>query len=170
MDTHPDPTPPERAKPATPVPAPLARARRLAHVMDDLFRIPGTRIRVGLDPLLGLAPGLGDWISWMISGHLLWCAWRLDVSASTLLRMSGYLAIDAVFGAVPALGTIFDVAWRANDRNLSILERHVADPEGVRRENRVLAGAVLGAGAAVALAAGWAGWTLFRAVLGLVGL
>lgn len=138
--------------------------------MDDLVRIPGTSIRVGLDPLLGLAPGLGDWVSWLISGHLLWCAWRLGVSAPTLLRMSGYLAIDAVVGSVPALGTVFDVAWRANDRNLSILERHVAAPAAVKRENRVLAGAVLGAGGVVAVAAGWAGWTVFRAVLGWFGV
>jgi len=153
-----------------PVPPQLRRARRLAWLLDDLLPIPGTRIRFGLDPILGLAPGLGDWISWLISGHLLWCAWRLGVSATTLARMTAYLVVDAVFGAVPVLGTIFDVGWRANDRNLALLERHVAAPERVRRESRLLATAVLVGAGGLALGAGWAAWSVFRGVLGLFGI
>lgn len=155
---------------ATPAPPQLRRARSLSYVLDDLIPIPGTRFRVGLDPILGLAPGLGDWISWMISGHLLWCAWRLGVSASTLTRMTSYLVIDAVVGSVPVLGTIFDVGWRANDRNLQMLERHVAEPEGLRRESRAMATAVLVGAGGLALGAGWLAWSVFRAVLGVFGI
>ncbi|MDT8367867.1 MAG: DUF4112 domain-containing protein [Longimicrobiales bacterium] len=159
-----DPTPPSHT------PAPLRRARRVAHLLDDLVRIPGTRLRVGLDPLLGVVPGLGDWVSWILSGHLLWCGWRLRVSASTLTRMMGNLVVDAAVGLVPLLGDAFDVVWRANDRNLRILERHVADPEGLRRESRALATAVLVAGAGLMAAAGWAAWTVFGAVLSVLGV
>lgn len=151
-------------------PPPLKRARSLAYLLDDLVPIPGTRFRIGLDPILGLLPGLGDWISWMISGHLLWCAWRLSVSASTLTRMTGYLVIDAVFGAVPVLGTIFDIGWRANDRILQMLERHVAEPEGLQRESRSLATVVLLGAGGLAVGAGWAAWSVFRAVLGVFGV
>jgi len=161
---------PTAEPPITDAPVELRRARGLAHVLDDLLPIPGTRIRIGLDPILGLVPGLGDWISWMISGHLLWCAWKLDVSATTLIRMTAYLAIDAVFGSVPVLGTIFDIGWKANDRNLRILERHVAEPDRLRRESRALATTVLVGAAGLAIAAGWAAWSLFRAVLGVFGL
>ena len=151
-------------------PAPLRRARTLAHLLDDLVPIPGTRFRIGLDPILGLVPGLGDWISWLLSGHLLWCAWRLGVSASTLARMTGHVALDALFGVVPLIGDLFDVVWRANDRNLRLLERHVAEPDRLRRESRVLATAVLVAAGGVTLAAGWVAWSVFRAVLGVFGL
>jgi len=154
----------------SPVPRELVRARGLAYLLDDLLPIPGTRFRIGLDPILGLLPGLGDWISWVISGHLLWCAWRLEVSATTLARMAGYLLIDAVFGAVPALGTLFDIGWRANDRILRMLERHVAEPDRLRTESRAMATAVLLGAGGLALGAGWIAWSISRAVLGLIGL
>ena len=152
------------------VPRELTRARGLAYLLDDLLPIPGTRFRIGLDPILGLLPGLGDWISWVISGHLLWCAWRLEVSAVTLARMASYLLIDAVFGAVPALGTLFDIGWRANDRILQMLERHVAEPDRLRTESRVMATVVLLTAGGLALGAGWIAWSVFRGVLGFFGL
>lgn len=142
----------------------------MAHVLDDLVPIPGTKFRIGLDPILGLVPGLGDWISWVLSGHLLWCAWRLGASASTLARMMGHVALDAVIGVVPLLGDLFDVVWKANDRNLRLLERHVVDPDRLRAESRVLATVVLVGGAGLTLGAGWLAWTVFRSILGLVGL
>lgn len=151
-------------------PPELRRARSLAWILDDLIRVPGTRIRVGLDPILGLVPGLGDWISWLLSGHLLWCAWRLGVSAPTLARMTGHVALDALFGLVPLLGDLFDVVWRANDRNLRLLERHVAEPDRLRRESGALATAVLVGTAGLMLGAGWVAWSVFRAVLGVFGV
>ncbi len=125
---------------------------------------------MGLDPILGLVPGVGDWISWLLSGHLLWCAWRLGVSASTLMRMTGHVVLDAVVGVVPLLGDLFDVVWKANDRNLRLLERHVAEPERLRTESRALATAVLVGAAGLTVGAGWLAWTVLRAILGLVGL
>jgi len=168
--SSPDPAPSPSDGPAPAVPADLRRARTLAHLLDDVFRIPGTRIRLGLDPILGLLPGVGDWISWLLSGHLLWCAWRLGVSASTLLRMTGHVVVDAVFGVVPVLGDLFDVVWKANDRNLRLLERHVADPDRLRSESRVLATAVLAGAAGLTLGAGWLAWSVLRSMLGLFGI
>lgn len=122
----------------------------MARIMDGLFEIPGTRIRVGLDPLLGLVPGGGDAVSWVVSLHLVWAGWRLGATPSTLVRMAGHLVLDAALGIIPLLGDLFDVVWRANDRNLRILEALHAAPAATRRASRLwLAGIVGGSMVAV---------------------
>ena len=107
---------------------PAASVRRLAHVLDAAVRIPGTKIRIGLDPILGLIPGIGDLAGTVLSGYVVLAAVRLGVPKPVLARMLVNLGIDAVLGAVPLLGDVFDVAWRANSRNLALIESHVATP------------------------------------------
>ena len=107
-------------------------SRRLAVVMDDLVRIPGTRQGVGLDALLGLVPGLGDLLGSGISGAILFDAVRARVPVPVLARMAWNLLLDAVLGLVPLAGDLLDVAHRANLRNYRLLERAVAanpDPD-----------------------------------------
>lgn len=105
-------------------------SRRLAVVMDDLVRIPGTRQGVGLDALLGLVPGLGDLLGSGISGAILFDAVRARVPVPVLARMAWNLLLDAVLGLVPVVGDLLDVAHRANVRNYRLLERAVAaNPE-----------------------------------------
>jgi hypothetical protein len=107
-------------------------SRRLAVVMDDLVRIPGTRQGVGLDALLGLVPGLGDLLGSGISGAILFDAVRARVPVPVLARMAWNLLLDAVLGLVPLVGDLLDVAHRANVRNYRLLERAVAanpDPD-----------------------------------------
>jgi hypothetical protein len=116
----------------------------VARVLDDLVPIPGTSWRVGLDPLLGLVPGVGDWIGWAASLHLLVTAGRAGADPATLLRMSGNLLLDAVAGAVPVVGDLFDAAWKANDRNLELLEAAVLDPDRTRHASRWVVGSVVG--------------------------
>jgi hypothetical protein len=96
----------------------------LARILDDVFQIPGTNIRFGLDPLIGLIPGVGDVISATLSSYMIWRAHKLGASRLTLLRMAGNVAVDTVLGAIPVLGDIFDVQFRANRRNLDLLRRH----------------------------------------------
>ena len=105
---------------------PAASVRRLANVLDAAVRIPGTNIRIGLDPILGLIPGFGDLAGTLLSGYVVLAAVRLGVPRPVLIRMLANLGIDAVLGAVPLLGDIFDVAWRANTRNVALIESHVA--------------------------------------------
>jgi hypothetical protein len=102
----------------------LELLRRWARVFDSAFRIPGTQITFGLDPILGLVPGLGDLASPVLSLFFLWHGTRLRVPKIVLLRMVLNALIDAGVGAIPIEGDLFDVAWKANARNLALLERH----------------------------------------------
>jgi hypothetical protein len=95
-----------------------------ARLLDSAFVLPGTEIRLGLDPLLGLIPGLGDLASPLFTVVLLWQSRDLGVPRIVRLRMIFNVAIDALVGLMPIAGDLFDVAWKANDRNLALLERH----------------------------------------------
>lgn len=104
----------------------IARLDALADLLDTAFLIPGTNIRFGLDALIGLVPGIGDAISSALSLWIVHEAHQLGARPHVIVRMLGNVALDGVVGAVPLLGDAFDVAWRANRRNLRILREHLA--------------------------------------------
>jgi hypothetical protein len=102
-----------------------AWAEKLTRWLDDLVRIPGTRIGFGLDALVGLIfPGAGDALTGVGSVALLWLALKNGVPRVVVARMVVNLAVDALLGAVPVIGDLFDVAWKANRKNLELLERY----------------------------------------------
>ncbi len=105
----------------------ISRLDALATVMDSLVTIPGTNVRIGVDALLGLVPVIGDIASQAISGYLIWEARRLGASKLVIGRMIANSAVDTVIGAVPFLGDAFDVAFRANKRNVALLRTHLHD-------------------------------------------
>ena len=107
------------------VEAALARLNMVARTMDSLFAIPGTRLRLGVDSIIGLVPIAGDVVAHAISAYLIWEARKLGVSKLTLWRMVGNTLIDTVVGAVPLVGDAFDVVFRANMKNLRLLQRHL---------------------------------------------
>jgi hypothetical protein len=126
------------------------RLHRLAWLLDDLVRVPGTSRRFGLDPVLGLIPGGGDIAGGVLSAYLVIAASRLGAPSSVILRMGWNIVVDAVLGAVPLLGDLFDASWKANRRNVALLERHLEQPGDARRSSRlVLAGVLLGITAAI---------------------
>ena len=100
----------------------LARVRKLSSWLDSRFRIPGTDTRVGLDPILGLIPGVGDLVSLGLSGYAILAAHRFGLPKRTIARMLGNLGIDAVVGSIPIVGDLFDFAFKANRRNLKLIE------------------------------------------------
>jgi hypothetical protein len=100
----------------------------LSHILDDWFRIPGTRIRFGLDGIIGLVPGLGDILAGLASCIIVIAAWFRGVPYVTLLRMVVNLGVDVVIGAIPLLGDAFDIAWKANRRNYALMTRHLRQP------------------------------------------
>jgi hypothetical protein len=115
------------------VEASVARIEALARLMDDMFVIPGTNTRVGLDAVIGLVPVVGDLISQAISSYLIWEARRLGVSRLVIGRMVANTAIDTVVGIVPFVGDAFDVAFRANRKNVNLLKAHLAKHGHVAR-------------------------------------
>ena len=136
---------------------PAARARALARMLDSAVRFPGTNVTFGLDPILGLVPGLGDLAGAVLSGYIVLTAARLGAPKSVLAKMLLNLGTDTLVGSVPVLGDLFDVGFRANIRNSELLERHLGQPEQARRSSRlaivaVVGGLVLLAAGAIALA------------------
>lgn len=103
----------------------LERLERFAVLTDTGLRIPGTNIRFGVDALIGLIPGIGDLAGMLISLWLYVEASRLDVSGHVKWRMLGNILIDTVGGLLPVAGDLFDVAWRANSRNVALLRAHL---------------------------------------------
>lgn len=93
--------------------------------MDSAVAIPGTNVRLGLDALVGLVPVVGDLVTTAISSYILYEARRLGASKFTLARMAANIAIDGVVGAIPIAGDVFDVAFRANRRNMALLRDHL---------------------------------------------
>lgn len=101
------------------------RLRRIAKLMDSQVRVPGLGLRIGADAVLGLVPGVGDVITGAIGAYLIYEARRLGIPRSAMLRMVGNIAFDTAIGAIPVVGDIWDFFFRANDRNMQILARHV---------------------------------------------
>ena len=102
----------------------LELLRRWARLFDSAFRIPGTNLTFGLDPLIGLIPGIGDLASPVFSLLIIWHGAKLRVPKVVLARMVLNALIDGVVGAVPVIGDALDFAWKANDWNMALLERH----------------------------------------------
>ena len=102
----------------------LDALRKVARLLDTAFPVPGTPARFGLDPILGLIPGLGDLVAPLFTLALILQARDIGVPGVVLLRMIGNAAIDTIVGLVPLAGDLFDFAWKSNIRNLALLEQH----------------------------------------------
>jgi len=99
----------------------------LAKLMDSQFQIPGTNIRFGLDPLIGLVPGLGDFAGFLVSGYMILICARNGASGFLLARMTLNIIIDATIGSIPIIGDLFDFAYKANKRNLKLMHQHYVE-------------------------------------------
>ncbi len=99
----------------------------MAHWMDSRFRIPGTNVRFGLDGLFGLIPGLGDGVTALPAVYLIMAAQRLGASKWLVTRMAVNVGVDVLVGAIPLVGDLFDVAFKANRRNIALLGRHLEE-------------------------------------------
>jgi len=116
----------------------LRRVRAVAILLDEAIRVPGTNLRFGIDPLVGLVPGLGDLLGGAASAYIVLEAARAGAPASVLLRMAMNVGIDTIVGGLPVLGDAFDFAWKSNTRNARLLARHLDAPVETRRASRAL--------------------------------
>jgi len=103
----------------------LIKLKALSQLMDSAFTIPGTKIRFGLDPFIGIIPILGDTIGLFISSYIVSVAGRIGVPWHIKARMTWNIFIDWLIGLVPFVGDLFDVAWKANIRNVALLEKYM---------------------------------------------
>jgi Domain of unknown function (DUF4112) len=108
----------------------LQRVARLAYWLDDRFRIPGTRRRIGLDGLLGLVPGIGDTATALLAAYIVLEGVRVGVPKNVVARMLANVGIDYVLGLVPLVGDLADFAWKANRRNARMLRDHLMARRG----------------------------------------
>lgn len=127
------------------------RLKFLAWLLDSSIPLPGTRFSIGLDAVIGLVPLLGDLIGVALSSFIVAEASRLGAPRSLLLRMSFNVAVDGVVGVVPILGDLFDAGWKANQKNVRLLEAWLDHPHRAGRGNRLFVAALA---LAVAAAAG----------------
>ena len=104
--------------------SPVKNLEWLAKLMDSQFSIPGTKIRFGLDAIIGLIPGAGDFASFVVSAIMLSTLAKRGASGYLLARMTANIVVDALVGAIPVLGDIFDVAFKANERNMKLMKEH----------------------------------------------
>lgn len=112
---------------------------RFATLLDSRFLFPGTKIRFGLDPLFSLFPVLGDLITYVISGALIYSMYNHGASRNVVIKMVLNSTFDAVIGTIPVIGTIFDVFYRANDRNVRLLREHYLEGKHQGSGNGLLA-------------------------------
>jgi hypothetical protein len=120
---------------------------RLEFLLDEVFRIPGTRMRFGIDSLIGLVPAAGDVLAGLFSLVIPLAGWVRGVPYVALLRMAVNIGIGVLVGSVPLFGDVFDIAWKANRRNLRLLRHHLGAP---RRQT-------------------WRDWLFLLVLVGLVG-
>jgi hypothetical protein len=121
----------------------LKRMRQLSQLLDGAILIPGTKQRIGLDPILGLIPGGGDTVSAALSGYIIVEAARMGLPRQALIQMVMNLAIDTVIGSVPVLGDIFDVVSKANLRNMQIVESHAQSPVPSAKVDKLFIGLLI---------------------------
>jgi hypothetical protein len=115
---------PEVIEPDSALPADLVALRRFAYLMDQAFRVPGTRMRVGLDAVLGLIPGIGDIVGALLSTWIIAGALRHRVRPLVIARMVLNVVVDLFFGAIPVAGDVFDFLYEENMMNMRLLEKH----------------------------------------------
>ena len=103
----------------------LRRIRKIAKLLDSAIGIPGTKFRIGLDPILGLIPGGGDLVGGLISAYTIYLSTNFGLDKSQISKMIKNIALETFVGFVPIVGDIFDFYFKANLRNLDILEQHL---------------------------------------------
>jgi len=108
----------------------------LAQLLDNSITIPGTGWKIGLDPIVGLIPGIGDLIGSILSAYIILEAARAEVPGLTLFRMVVNVGIDTLLGAIPAIGDVFDAAWKSNIKNVALLERHLSKQAALPQKRR----------------------------------
>ncbi len=107
----------------------LERLRSLSYLLDEAIEIPGTSYRIGIDPIIGLLPGAGDYLTAAFSAYIILESAKMGVPKATLSRMLLNIVIDTLVGSIPMLGDLFDATWKGNSKNMELLETYLDSPK-----------------------------------------
>ena len=121
----------------------LRTVEEISKLLDSKFVIPGTKIRFGLDPILSMIPVLGDFLTYMISAALIYTMHNQGASRKVVIKMLMNSTLDAVVGTIPVVGTVFDVFYRSNDRNVKLLKEHYLEGKHQGSGNALLIAIVI---------------------------
>jgi hypothetical protein len=141
------------------------RMDRLAWFLDSSIQLPGFNARIGIDPLIGLIPGIGDTLGAVMSSFILSEAARLGALKSILMKMAFNIALDAFAGALPILGDLFDFVWKANQRNARIFGEYLENPRETVAGSRLFAWLLVGSLMGLFIFFGLLGYLLVHALL-----
>lgn len=119
-----------------------SRVHRLAWLLDSSIRLPGG-FRIGVDGIIGLIPGVGDLVAAALSSYIIGSAARMGVPASMLIRMGMNVLLELVVGAIPLFGDIFDFVFKANERNVRLIDAHLDEPHANRAQSRWIVASVI---------------------------
>jgi hypothetical protein len=144
------------------------RLRQVAWLLDSSIPVPGTRFTIGLDALIGLLPFLGDLVGVLLSTYILGEAARLGAPKSVLMRMSLNVGLEGLVGIVPFAGDAFDAVFKANQRNVRLLEAWLEEPRRTARSSRLLGAAIVAGAVLLVLALAFASIALVRWLAGLL--
>ncbi|MFL5382721.1 MAG: DUF4112 domain-containing protein [Longimicrobiaceae bacterium] len=149
--------------------AAIRRVDALAHLLDNSIPVPGTGMRFGLDALIGLVPGFGDAAGALLSSWIVLEGARLGAGFTVVVRMLLNVAIEAVVGAIPLLGDLFDAGWKANVRNIRLLHQAIDAPGATRRSSTAFVLLVFLVLAALFAGTLFLAWLAFSAAAELAG-
>lgn len=121
----------------------VAHLRAVARFLDDSIPVPGTTYRIGVEPIVGLIPGVGDFFGVTVSAYIILRAADLGVSKTTIVRMIINLVIDGVVGSLPIVGDLFDIVWKANLRNIAIVESELLKNAPLKSSKVFIAGSAI---------------------------
>lgn len=107
----------------------LLRLKRLSHNLDEAFTIPGTKHKIGIDPIIGLIPVGGDLIGGVLSIYIMHAGIRMGMPRAAIVRMFTNVALEFIIGCIPIIGDLFDATWKSNQRNVKLIEDSVVSEE-----------------------------------------
>ena len=122
----------------------LRNLRKLSNLLDNALGVPGTPYSIGLDPIIGLVPGGGDLLTGLLSFYIVLKAAQLGLPREKLGRLVVNILIDVFVGTIPLLGDFFDVVWKANSKNMDLLETHFSVPQTAKKADRLFIFLLLG--------------------------
>ena len=120
------------------------RLKLLSERLDDLIKIPGTNQKIGIDAIVGVIPSLGDFIGVIFSTYIMYSGIKMGVSSKIVIKMATNIALEFIIGSIPIIGDIFDALWKANKRNVELIEEvTIENQENYRLNYLIMASLII---------------------------